>query len=125
MRRIKIPTPPSHNKGTHAIEQIGAVVGYIWIFTNKGAATIETQYKNAQQIQEYLGVSRATAYRLIKKHPVRYWCSDCRDAESPKCYCVLPTKALDAMTIYPVGNPNFANGIYQQNIARRLRRKKR
>lgn len=127
MARIKTPTPPSHGRRTHALEQLGLAVGFIWIFDDQGAASIETQYKNAQQMQRALGISRATAYRLIKKHPVRYWCTDLRDEGNPKCYSVLPKKVVDNLTVYPVGNPNFANGIYQQDIARRRmsRRKNR
>lgn len=125
MIRIKVPTPPYHTPNTHAEEHIGNAVGYIWIYTDTGAATIETQYKNAEQIQQALGVSRATAYRIIARHPKRYWCSDCRDADKPRCFCVVPTKVMEDYVKQPVGNPNFSNGIYQQTIARRLRRKRR
>lgn len=125
MRKITIPTPPYHGKSCHRITQEGLLVGYIWIFTDKGAETIETQYATAKQIQEALGVSRATAYRIIKRHTKRYWLSDCRDTEKPSCYSVIPREALKHITIYPVGNPNFSSGIYQQDLARRLRRKKR
>lgn len=119
MRKIDIPRVPNHIKGTHSIIREGTSVGYIWILTDQGAATIETQYANAVQIMEALGVSRATAYRIIQRHEKRYWCSDTRDADNPRCYSVIPRKALDDVTVNPLGNPNFCNGIYQQSIARR------
>ena len=124
MRKINVPTPPAHAPWVHSLEQLGITVGYIWIFTDQGARTIESQYKNAQQLQELLGISRATAYRLINRHKKRYWCSDVRDAENPRCYMVFPVKALNSITIYPVGNPNFANGVYQQHNARRPRKRR-
>lgn len=122
MRKIDIPRIPSHGPNVQSIVQEGTKVGYIWILTDKGAGTIETQYASAPQIMEALGVSRATAYRIIARHPKRYWCSDTRDADAPRCYSVIPREALDAVTVLPLGNPNFANGIYQQDIARRRRK---
>lgn len=125
MNRIKIPEPPHHSSNSQCIIQEGLVAGYIWIFTDKGAETIATQYANAEEIQEALQVSRATAYRIIQRQAKRYWCSDVRDAEHPRCYSVIPRKALEAVSVQGIGNPNFTNGIYQQGIARRRGRYKR
>ena len=105
--------------------QEGLVVAYIWIFTDKGLATIESHYANAQQIQQALAASRATAYRIISRHAKRYWCCDYRDKDNPRCYSVLPWEQVHQATVLPIGNPNFSNGIYQQSLARRLRKSKR
>lgn len=122
MPRIKLPTPPSHGSNIHAAEQNGLHVCHIWIFDDKGAAAIATQHGNAEQIARTLGVSRATAYRIMQRHGKRYWCIDLRDEDNPKCCCVLPYSSLSDVTIHPVGNPNFRSGIYQQRIALRRRR---
>lgn len=120
--RIKVPTPPSHGPHVHSMEQNGVTVCHIWIFSDKGASAIETQYKNAAQISAALGVSRATAYRIIQRHGKRYWCADMRDENNPKVYSVLPWAEVSKAQIHPVGNPNFRDGIYQQHIALRRAR---
>lgn len=125
MRRIKVPTPPSHNSSMHNVIQDGITACHLWAFDDKGLAAIETQYGNCQAIQDQLGVSRATAYRIINRHHKRYWLTDYRDADHPKVYSVLPKSVVEQVTVYPVGNPNFHSGIYQQGIARRPRMKRR
>ncbi|MBQ2928670.1 MAG: hypothetical protein IJD99_00470 [Clostridia bacterium] len=124
MARISIPQPPHHGGKAHSLIQEGIHVAYIWVFSDRGLGTIETQYANARQIMKRLGVSRATAYRIIKRQHKRYWLCDMRPTERERCYSVLPVEVLQRINVLPVGNPNFTNGIYQQGIARRLRRKR-
>ncbi len=125
-RTVKMPRDPmggrQHTNHTCIIDSPKA--RYIWVYTDEGALAIDTQYANAQGVARLTGVSRATAYRIMQRLP-RYWLSDVRDPEAPKCFSVVKRSDLDRVTIYPKGNPNFASGIYQQNLARRLRRKKR
>lgn len=123
MSRIKPPTPPYCGKGTHHIEHNGMFVCNIWCFDEEGARKIETQYKTAEGIMAVRGVSRATAYRLIKRQAKRYWLTDLRDPDKPTVRSVLPMDIVTNATVNPVGNPNLHNGIYQQGIARRPRRK--
>ncbi len=123
MRKSSIPQLPIHrHMGSYYIQE-GILEGYIWILDDKGARAIETQYANAQQIRDELGVSRATAYRIIAKQKKRYWCSDVRESEKPRCYSVIPREALKHITVLPQGNPNFSSGIYQQRIARKRSRR--
>lgn len=121
--RIKVPTPPRVGKGTHALESNGLYVCHIWAFDPEGARIIETQYKTAQGIMQARSVSRATAYRIIKAHPKRYWYINLHDTDTPRVRAVLPLAAVEAARVYPVGNPNLHNGIYQQAIARRPRKR--
>lgn len=97
---------------------------YIWIYTDEGALTIDTQYVNAQGVARLAGVSRATAYRIMRKLP-RWWVSDVRDPDAPKCCSMVRRADLGQVRIYPRGNPNFASGIYQHDLARRPRGKRR
>lgn len=117
--RIKIPKPPEHHFSTNALVQEGLDVTHIWVFNQAGRAAIETQYKTAAGIQAATGCSRASAYRLIARTDKRYWIFDLTDPDNPTVWSCLPVSIVQEYTPYPVGNPNFANGIYQQQIARR------
>lgn len=123
MSRIKPPTPPRVGKGTHALESNGLHVCHIWAFDPEGARAIETQYRTAEGIMQQRHVSRATAYRLIKRQTKRWWYTDLSTAEKPIVRSVLPADLVASLQINPVGNPNLTNGIYQQGIARRPRKR--
>lgn len=125
MPRNSIPRPPFRPKGSNALVQDGLVVAHIWVFSADGLATIETQYATAQQIMQRLGCSRATAYRIIKRHKKRYWLCDLRPDEVERCLSVLPIEVIDAVQLLPPGNPHFTDGVYQQGIALRRRRASR
>ena len=125
MSRNRIPRPPFQPRGSNALIQDGLTVAHIWVFSATGLATIETQYATARQIMERLGCSRATAYRIIKRHKKRYWLCDLRPDEEERCLSVLPLEVLDAVQLLPLGNPHFHDGVYQQNIALRRRRSHR
>ena len=120
MPKAKIPTPPyTPRTGTHALVQEGFAVCYIWVFDAEGLRSIGTQYASARQIMQEKGVSKTTAYRYIRAHRKRYWCTEMLPDREPRCYMVLPASALEAIVPQPVGNPNMKNGIYQQEIARK------
>ncbi len=125
-RTIKMPRDPmegrSHTNHTCIIDSPKA--RFIWVYTDEGALAIDTQYANAQGVARLTGVSRATAYRIMARLP-RYWLSDVRDPDAPRCYSVVKRSDLATVRLYPIGNPNFASGTYQQELARRMRRKKR
>ena len=121
MPRIRVPQPPHHNRFSSTMIQEGLLVSHIWVFTDPGMATIETQYATAQQIAALIGCSRATAYRIINRHKKRYWLCDLRPNVPETCVSVLPREALHGVQLLPLGNPNFSNGIYQQEIARKRR----
>lgn len=123
MSRIKPPTPPNHGKNTHSIEENGLYVCNIWAFDEVGAKVIETQYKTAEGIMHQRKVSRATAYRLIKGQEKRWWYTNLSNPKRPTVRAVLPANLVATLEINPVGNPNLRNGIYQQTIARRPRKK--
>ena len=126
MSKNQLPRPPIRvGRDTQCHVVGGDRVVHAWIFTDTGVGIIETQYWTAVHLQDRLGVSRATAYRIIAKQPVRYWVIDYRDEANPKCRCAIPATLAETITPNTVGNPNFRSGIYQQEIARRLRRKKR
>ena len=125
MARNCIPRPPQTFHRTSMMIQDGITAAHIWVFSADALATIETQYATAQQIAERIGCSRATAYRIIKRHKKRYWLIDLRPDEAERCLSVLPLKELDAVQLHPAGNPNFHSGIYQQEIALRRRRVQR
>lgn len=125
MAKVKVPNPGYIPRDCDTLEQNGTRVSFIWYFTDKGRGIIETQYNTPAQIQQQLGVSRATAYRLVAAHPKRYWVSDMRDQDNLRCYCVLPAEVVMGIIPRPVGNPNLHNGMYQQSVARRLRKKRR
>lgn len=125
MSRNSIPQPPYVPASSTMLIQDGMLVSHIWVFSDPGWATIETQYATAQQIAARLGCSRATAYRIIKRHKKRYWLCDLRPNVAEKCISVLPIEALASVQLLPLGNPNFTNGIYQQAIALRRRRVRR
>ena len=122
MSRNCIPRPPETYGTRSMIIQDGLVVSHIWVFDAAALATIETHYATAQQIAERIGCSRATAYRIIKRHEKRYWLCDLRPNEAERCVSVLPLDVLDSVQLLPLGNPNFRSGIYQQDIALRRRR---
>ena len=122
MSRNCIPRPPQTYSPRSMIIQEGLLVSHIWVFDAAALATIETQYATAQQIAERIGCSRATAYRIIKRHAKRYWLCDLRPNESERCVSVLPLDVLNSVQLLPLGNPNFRSGIYQQDIALRRRR---
>lgn len=120
MKNPKIPTPPRHSPGTHAIEQRGLYVCHIWAFDEEGAERIESQYSKARDIMRIKGVSQATAYRLIARHARRYWYVDMSKTPA-RVWAVLPAEDVQAYDPAPRGNPNLRSGIYQQEIARRRR----
>lgn len=122
MSRIKVPTPPIHTEGTHAIVENGLYVCHIWAFDAVGVGEIETQYKQAEAIMKELQVSRSTAYRMIHSVPKRYWYTDMSNPERPTVRSVLPKETVQALEVRPRGNPNLRSGIYQQEIARRRRK---
>lgn len=125
MPRNRIPRPPFHHAGSNVLVQEGLLASHIWVFSEAGLATIETQYATAQQIMQRLGCSRATAYRIIKRHKKRYWLCDLRPNEEERCLSVLPLDVLEAVQLLPLGNPHFHDGVYQQEIALRRRRVRR
>ena len=94
MARNSIPRPPYTPPRSTMLIQDGILVAHIWIFNEAAMATIETQYATAQQIAARLGCSRATAYRIIKRHKKRYWLCDLRPNVTEKCISVLPIKEL-------------------------------
>lgn len=120
--KVKVPQPPRHGPGLHAIEQKGLVVTYIWALDEVGVQRCETQYATAAAIAKLKGVSRATAYRIIAKHTHRYWYVD-MSADPARVWSVLPMEAVRAYQPAPEGNPHFHSGIYQQGIARRRRKR--
>ena len=120
--KIKVPQPPRHGPGLHAIEQKGLTVTHIWALDKVGADRCETLYATAAAIARLKGVSRATAYRIIAKSAHRYWYVD-MSQEPARVWSVLPVEAVQTYAPGPQGNPGFHSGIYQQDIARR--RKKR
>lgn len=120
--KIKVPQPPRHGPGLHAIEQKGLTVTHIWALDKVGADRCETLYATAAAIAQQRGVSRATAYRIIARCTHRYWYID-MSQEPARVWSVLPVEAVRAYQPAPEGNPHFHSGIYQQEIARR--RKKR
>lgn len=125
MSRNSIPQPPYVPASSTMLIQDGILVSHIWLFNEAALPTIATQYATAQQIAERIGCSRATAYRIIKRHKKRYWLIDMRPNEAEKCLSVLPIEALESVQLLPLGNPNFSSGIYQQEIALRRRRVRR
>lgn len=120
MKNPKIPTPPRHSPTTHAIEQRGLYVCYLWAFDGEGAAQIESQYSKARDIMRMKGVSQATAYRIIARHTRRYWYVDMSSTPA-RVWAVLPTEIVQQHNPAPRGNPNLRSGIYQQDIAKRRR----
>ena len=120
--KIKVPQPPRHGPGLHAIEQKGLTVTHIWALDKVGADRCETLYATAAAIARLKGVSRATAYRIIAKSARRYWYVD-MSQEPARVWSVLPVEAVRAYQPAPEGNPNFRSGIYQQEIARRRRKR--
>lgn len=122
MSRQRVPQPPYIMIGRDTFIQNGARVCHIWVFTPAGLSSIETQYATARQIMQLLGCSRATAYRIIKRHGKRYWLCDLRPTEQESCLSVLPLSVLERIQVQPQGNPHFRNGLYQQDIAKRRRR---
>ena len=88
-------------------------------------ARIETQYGSALAIAAITGVSRATAYRIISKHPKAYWVIDCTTEGMQRSWCVLPMEVIKQIEPRRVGNPNFSNGLYQHAIAKNRARRAR
>ena len=126
MGRIRIPDPGRWLYGPPEIyEKHGTRVSFLWYWTEAARRTIETQYKTPEELVTTLGISRATAYRLIAAQPKRYWCTDLRDEENPRVYAVVPTSVMENYVPRPVGNPNLHSGLYQQALARRQRKKSR
>ena len=123
--KISIPRPPYCGKHTHSLIQEGVGVCYAWYFDEAGRKSIETLYETARSLQTTHGWKRATAYRFIAKHPKRYWIIDYTDPKEPSCVCGIPREAIKDYTPSGAGNPNFTNGIYQQEIARKRRQLRR
>ena len=124
MRKGKhqVPKPPRVSSRMGYIIQEGIEAGMIWLLREDARGAIETLYANASSVQTSTGCSRATAYRIIGRHPKRYWLIDYTDQGSPSCCMVIPTDAIKDIELSGRGNPNFKDGIYQQAIA--LRRSK-
>lgn len=122
MARISIPRPPYTPATSTLLIQEGINVTHIWVLKEAGLATIETLYATSSQIMKRLGCSRATAYRIIKRHKHRYWMCDLRPDTRESCLSVLPLEVLEHIQLLPLGNPHFRDGVYQQDIARRRRR---
>lgn len=122
MARNSIPRPPYTPPSSTLLIQEGIHVTHIWLLKEAGLASIETLYATAPQIMQRIGCSRATAYRIIKRHHKRYWLCDLRPDVQESCLSVLPLEVLDAVQLLPPGNPHFRDGVYQQDIARRRRR---
>ena len=120
--RIQVPKPPAHHPQALSVVRDSDRVCFIWLLREGARATIETQYKNAAQIRALKDCGKSTAYRIINRHKKRYWLTDLTDEEHPMVYSVLPADVVEKAEIKPVGNPNFASGIYQQHIARKRRR---
>lgn len=121
--KIKMPQPPRHGPGLHAIEQKGLTVTHIWALDEVGAKRCETLYATAAAIAQQRGCSRATAYRIIARSAHRYWYID-MSQDPAHVWAVLPVEAVQAYAPGPEGNPGFRSGIYQQDIARRRRKKR-
>ena len=119
MPKISIPTPPARGKHYKALIQEGAKVGFIWLFHEAARGTIETQYADARAVGHTLAVSRASAYRFMAKQEKVYWLIDLTDEDNPRCCRVVPRDTMVGYIKPKTGNPNFANGIYQQQIAKR------
>lgn len=122
--RNNIPKPPCGTSRMYSFIQEGIDVGMIWLLDERGRGAIETQYVNASRIMDSTGVSRATAYRIIAKQRKRYWLIDYTKPEEPSCCMVIPVAVIEGYTPSQAGNPNFTSGIYQQNLARRLRHRR-
>ena len=118
-----IPAPPPHTPRTRYLIRDAPKMCLIWVFNEAVRGTIETQFVNAAQIRGLKGCARSTAYRIIKEHTKRYWLIDLSQKGHPEVYAVLPLDVAKKAEIKAVGNPNFSNGLYQQHIAAKRRRR--
>lgn len=114
MNKYCIPQPPSTARGRHIYTQSGEKVCFIWVFDDEGREIFENHYGTARDIMTVKGCSQATAYRLIASEPKRYWLTDMRNRDRPKCYSVLPWSLIRKAKINPLGNPGWHSGPYQQ-----------
>lgn len=119
--RYGIPEPPAHANHHHAFQQNSFSACYIWVFDDEGARIIETQYAQVREVMTEKRCARSTAYRLIAAQGRRYWVSDCRDPQNPRCYTVIPRRVLRGLQVLPVGNPLWHSGHYQRRLRLRHR----
>lgn len=117
-----IPELPDHIISRDCYTVDGERVCYVWALSDRGAEIIGNQYATAEKIMRLKKCGRSTAYRLIASVPKRYWITDARDPNRPRCFSALPLSLVRKHKVQPVGNPNWRSGIYQQGL--RARRKK-
>lgn len=97
--------------------------GRIMIYNDRGAAVIANQFATAAEVASTLGVSRSSAYRIMK-HMARYEVEDCRNPEELHQYNVVRRSDLAALQRSSRGNPHFSDPKYQRKLAKRPRKKK-
>lgn len=95
----------------------------IHLFNDHGAAVIANQFATAAEVASTLGVSRSSAYRIMRLM-ARYEVEDMRNPEELHCYNVVKRSDLAALQRASRGNPHFAESLYQRKLAKRPRKKK-
>lgn len=97
--------------------------GIIRIYNDRGAAVIANQFATAAEVASTLGVSRSSAYRIMRRM-ARYEVEDLRNIEELHTYNVVRRSDLAALQRATRGNPHFTDPKYQRRLAKRPRKKK-